>query len=115
MPSRQASDLPEYEDGFVGTAPVASFRGNAFGLFDVYGNVLEWCEDEWDRKFYSRSPEVDPVCRQSSSADSRVIRGGSYDTGTAFVRSAARQLNPAPNTSSGALGVRPARTVHGLE
>jgi sulfatase modifying factor 1 len=55
------------EDGYVGTAPVCSYPANGFGLYEVAGNVWEWCEDRWDR------PGA-----QSMDGDVRVIRGGSY-------------------------------------
>lgn len=55
------------EDGYLGTAPVRSFPPNGFGLYEVAGNVWEWCGDTWDA---GRAP--------SMSGDVRVIRGGSY-------------------------------------
>ena len=50
-----------YEDGFEDTAPVGSFAPNAFGLYDLSGNVWEWCEDFFDGK-----------------AGNRLMRGGAY-------------------------------------
>jgi formylglycine-generating enzyme required for sulfatase activity len=51
---------------------VGSYRPNAFGLFDMNGNVAEWCWDYYDKDFYSKSPEADPT--GPSSAAERVLR-----------------------------------------
>lgn len=55
------------EDGYLGTAPVRSFPPNGFGLYEVAGNVWEWCSDAWTT---GQS--------QSLTGDVRVMRGGSY-------------------------------------
>ena len=72
--------LGEYAwfDGNSGnqTHPVGQKRPNAFGLFDMHGNVWEWCWDGFDAKYYAESPVDDP--RGPSGASVRVIRGGSW-------------------------------------
>ena len=55
------------EDGFLGTAPVRSFPPNGFGLYEVAGNVWEWCSDRWESGQAA-----------SLTGDVRVMRGGSY-------------------------------------
>lgn len=76
------------EDGFVGTAPVGSYPANKFGLFDMTGNVWEWCAD-WYRPDYfastrSEKPLINPggplVSHDPQEPGSlkRVIKGGSY-------------------------------------
>ncbi len=64
-----------YDDGFPDAAPVASFRASASGLFDVSGNVSEWCQDGFG--YPSGADEVDP---RGGSGDERVYRGGSYES-----------------------------------
>jgi formylglycine-generating enzyme required for sulfatase activity len=64
------------DDGFVYTAPVGSFEPNAWHLYDMIGNVGEWCDDWFDMTFYPASPKEDP--RNTKEAPARVIRGSSW-------------------------------------
>ena len=65
-------------DGYVDTAPAGSFQPNAFGLYDVLGNVWEWTEDCWNDD-YSSAP-TDGSAWQSGDCSPRVLRGGSWAT-----------------------------------
>ena len=59
------------------THPVAQKKPNAWGLYDMHGNVWEWCSDYYDEKYYDRSPTSAP--ENTSPSPLRVIRGGSWD------------------------------------
>ncbi|MDD5729330.1 MAG: formylglycine-generating enzyme family protein [Victivallales bacterium] len=56
--------------------PVGTKRPNPFGLFDIYGNVLEWCNDFYGQDYYAQSPVKNP--RGPDSGSKRVLRGGSW-------------------------------------
>lgn len=70
------------------TAPVGSYSPNQFGLYDILGNVYEWCIDWYSDKYDIRSSEKNPAGPTSGTL--RVIRGGNWLSGTKTVRSASR-------------------------
>ncbi|MEU5951454.1 formylglycine-generating enzyme family protein [Streptomyces sp. NPDC047525] len=93
-------------DGWLATAPVRAYPPNGFGLFEVAGNVWEWCADWFAPDYYARSPAADPQGPQSG--ERRVMRGGSYlchHTYCHRYRVAARSANT-PASSSGNCGFR---------
>jgi formylglycine-generating enzyme len=105
------------EDGFPGPAPVKSYPANAYGLFDVSGNVWEWVEDWYSESFYARSERMNPISKHPSSENPqgmpcRSMRGGSWlcsDCYCEAYRTAGRQES-SPDTSTNHLGFRCAKT-----
>lgn len=91
---------PEVDDGYTNIAPVGSYPENGYGLFDMAGNVLEWCLDEYDASFYSVSQGESPLSGANTPQEIsenfnavksiRVLRGGSWIVNSAGVRSSAR-------------------------
>ncbi len=97
---------------------VASLEPNAFGLFDLHGNVWEWCKDVYDQDYYQRSPARDPVNNQARGwmGTDRVARGGSLYALAEMCRTRYRFHEPAEFCASD-LGFRLAQTSYadGLE
>jgi formylglycine-generating enzyme required for sulfatase activity/uncharacterized protein with von Willebrand factor type A (vWA) domain len=85
------------------THPVGQKEPNAWGLYDMHGNVWEWCSDWFDSEYYAKSPLEDPQGAESGA--NRVIRGGSWDFGAGRCRAAYRS-SFTPDDRSVLLGFR---------
>jgi formylglycine-generating enzyme required for sulfatase activity len=93
----------ETNEGFVRHVPdgrggymekhtvVGSYSPNAWGLYDMHGNVSEWCLDRW--KNMSRHTDI---CAAAENGENRVRRGGSWNSTPGFCRSFCRDISPAP-------------------
>jgi formylglycine-generating enzyme required for sulfatase activity len=116
--------------GYGGACPVGRHLPNPYGLYDLAGNVWEYCLDEWQPDFYSRSPRLNPLAGDFPSAGlhsldaadppafrrlaaaRRVIRGGSWGAAPANLRVAYRDSHPASGAGNH-VGFRCVRAANG--
>jgi formylglycine-generating enzyme required for sulfatase activity len=91
------------KDGYAATASVGKFAPNQFGLYDMLGNVWEWCADWYDAQYYAQSPSKNPLGQLSG--DSRLVRGGAWSGEPTFIRCAVRR-GSAPVYGFDAVGFR---------
>lgn len=103
-----ARAFPNYSDGHWGPAPVRSYAANAFGLFDLVGNVAEWVQDCWHEN-YVRAPR-DSSAWDNPGCQRRLLRGGSWGSSPDQSRSAYR-LPAANDLRSAQVGFRIARDL----
>lgn len=90
------------------THPVGQLKPNAWGLYDMHGNIHEWCQDWFDRKYYSQSPSNDPSGPSPGLA--KVLRGGDWGSEGWYCRCASRSLS-SPDRRSSRLGFRLIRVI----
>jgi formylglycine-generating enzyme len=93
----------DYSDGFVYTAMVGQFPANKFGLYDITGNVWEWCADWYNKTIYSDTLTNNP--QGSLTGVLKVYRGGGWDSGMHSSRTSFRNFYN-PNSRDCNLGFR---------
>ncbi len=97
------------------TTPVGKYPANGYGLYDMSGNVAEWCLDAYQKKFYANSPRRNPVAGAAhiqqvidnftNTQERRVVRGGSWSFNAKSVR-VANRLGEKPSLVSSDVGFR---------
>ncbi len=108
-PSYDVNPISGNDTNFTGgifayTSPVGTFAPNPYGLYDMAGNLWEWCWDWYDSGYYSLSPATDP--RGAASGSCRVQRGGSWGYYASATRCASRLGTVLPGYGSVVSGFR---------
>jgi formylglycine-generating enzyme required for sulfatase activity len=81
----QLGDYAWYDNNSGGNPhPVGTKKPNAWGLYDMHGNMQEWCQDWYEKDWYSKGPEENPLNESYGEKNSRVVRGGGLDFGIAI-------------------------------
>ncbi|MBC8368550.1 MAG: SUMF1/EgtB/PvdO family nonheme iron enzyme, partial [Planctomycetes bacterium] len=106
-----SSNDANYDYNIGTTTDVGSYAANGYGLYDMAGNVWEWCNDWYDSGYYANSPTTNPTGPTApSSGAGRAIRGGGWNTFSLVLRCASRATY-FPINRSNFFGFRVATTL----
>ena len=116
------SEAGNYAGVATESTPVGRYLPNRYGVYDLAGNVREWCLDEYDATFYGVSPRENPIAGADTIPDAlgsyftdvkspRVLRGGSWRSAAPELRVAARNGQFLPTTTAPDIGFRCMRPV----
>lgn len=97
-----ADEYAWYGTPGAGSHPVGQKKPNQFGLYDMSGNAIEWCQDWYGYSYYAESPQSNPT--GPSTGGGKVLRGGSEGLHSSYMRSATR----------GSLGQGSKNSLHGF-
>jgi formylglycine-generating enzyme required for sulfatase activity len=100
----------KYNDGYKYTAPVGSFSPNDIGLYDMTGNVWEWCEDFYGETYYAESPIDNPLGPEDGTG--HAIRGGSWSNNSKLTRITNRSMTSSLTVNNYHIGFRVVREYH---
>lgn len=92
-----------YNDGFATASPVKAFPPNGYGLYEMAGNVLEWCADWYAEDYYSFSLAKNP--QGPEKGEKKILRGGAFDT-TPTITRISRRLSNFPDIKNEEKGFR---------
>ncbi len=123
--NNQSINLPQTSDVnynfLVGsTTAVGKYASNPYGLYDLYGNVSEYCLDDYNGSFYTISPELNPISGGSINSivknyrnivTGRVVRGGSWASSKNGIRVTFRIVTNSPDCTSPTIGFRCVKPV----
>ena len=104
-----SKDDANFDQKLERTCKVGSYAANKFGLYDMHGNVWEWCKDWYDPYYYKNSPKRDPLNLEevrSNAGSFRVTRGGSWHASAERCRSAHRGVSEPEEDNAYDLGFR---------
>ncbi|MDR2117002.1 MAG: SUMF1/EgtB/PvdO family nonheme iron enzyme [Planctomycetaceae bacterium] len=110
----QVMDVGEYawyyDNSSMETHPVGEKKPNSWGLFDMHGNVMEWCHDWYGEFYYQQCSEEEENPIGPPEGTAKVLRGGAWQFGAESTRCAYRNSS-GPETSSGVIGFRVCRNA----